>query len=295
MKSRAAVFTSQPQAVEVFQAGAWWAGELLGWRHADDGSCQVRVRVTLGGVDEMVWMDLAGLRLPERPPAVAQPTATSDGPATQKLPRASSAARRERPAAAHSPVTAHMPTVRDLSVATTPRSGGRRRAPEAPETEAVPATPRSGGRRRAPEGPATVVAAASPAPRPGGRRRAPEDADAAVQGADAALQRADPAAGLSAAGRHRAALPIDAGRHRKADTGMLPPVTDSVPAGPLVAPRPPVTRLDDTFGGRARAARPSAVASTGAPEPDLLTRPMRLSDNIPHARRPRLDGSLTGV
>jgi hypothetical protein len=31
------------------------------------------------------------------------------------------------------------------------------------------------------------------------------------------------------------------------------------------------------------------------PEPELLTRPMRLSDLGPSSRRPRLDGSLAGV
>src|SRR4051795_12946872 len=65
MENRAAVFTSQPQAVEVYQAGAWWAGELLGWRHDANGSCQVWVRVVLGGVEETAWTDLASLRLPE--------------------------------------------------------------------------------------------------------------------------------------------------------------------------------------------------------------------------------------
>jgi hypothetical protein len=30
-------------------------------------------------------------------------------------------------------------------------------------------------------------------------------------------------------------------------------------------------------------------------EPDLLTRPMRLTDLVPHSRRPRVDGSLAGV
>ena len=41
-------------------------GELLGWRHDADGSCQVWVRVVLGGVEETAWTDLATLRLPER-------------------------------------------------------------------------------------------------------------------------------------------------------------------------------------------------------------------------------------
>ena len=71
MENRAAVFTSKPQAVEVYQAGAWWAGELLGWRHAADGSCQVWVRVVLGGVEETAWTDLETLRLPERHLAMA--------------------------------------------------------------------------------------------------------------------------------------------------------------------------------------------------------------------------------
>jgi hypothetical protein len=57
MENRAAVFTSQPQTVEVYQAGTWWAGELLGWRHDADGSCQVWVRVVLGGVEETAWTD----------------------------------------------------------------------------------------------------------------------------------------------------------------------------------------------------------------------------------------------
>jgi hypothetical protein len=169
--------------------------------------------------------------------------------------------------------------VRGLAAVPAPRQGGRRRAPEGVETPATvlaSVTPGSGGRRRAPEGPETVLAAAAAAPRSGGRRRAPEAVDA------------DPPS-AAAAGRHRAALPVDAGRHRKADTGLFPAVKDS--AVPVGAPPAPLTRLDDTFGGRAR----SVWTSAGEPEPELLTRPMRLGDQIPHARRPLLDGSLTGV
>jgi hypothetical protein len=84
---------------------------------------------------------------------------------------------------------------------------------------------------------------------------------------------------------------VDAGRHRKADTGLLPAVTDPTP-GTAASARPALpSRLDDTFGGRTR----TAWSAVGEAEPELLTRPMRLSDQIPHARRPRLDGSLTGV
>ena len=283
MESRAAVFTSQPQAVEVYQAGAWWSGELLGWRHESDGTCQLRVRVTLGGIEETAWMDLTGLRLPERHLAVApEPAVAADPSSTQKLPRASSAARRERPALGHPAATASMPAVRDLSVVPSgARSGGRRRAPEASETVAAPASPRSGGRRRAPEGPETVVAAAVSAPRSGGRRRAPEVSDP--------VEPLEDAAASAAAGRHRAALAADPGRHRKADTGLFPAIKDST--AKTVAVPAAVTRLDDTFGGRPR----SAWSAMGEPQPELLTRPMRLSDQIPHARRPRLDGSLSGV
>jgi hypothetical protein len=96
----------------------------------------------------------------------------------------------------------------------------------------------------------------------------------------------------SPAGRHRAASPADAGRHRKADTGLFPVVTDAAPAtAALSAVSPQARQLEDTFGGRTR----SAWIAVGEPEPELLTRPMRLSDHIPHARRPRLNGSLTGV
>jgi hypothetical protein len=262
MGSRAAVFSSEPQAVEVYQAGAWWAGELLGWRHLSDGSCQVQVRVVLGGVEETAWTDLAGLRLPERHLTVAPDSAS--GPATQELPRAAPP-RRSRAARAGSDgdvaATASMPMMRDLSVVgTAPRPGGRRRAPDtgemaavtpvvvsrpggrrrAPESGEMPAVDaRPGGRRRAPET-GEMVAAVSPTPRPSGRRRAPET------------------------GEMHTVVP---GRHRTADTGLFPPVTEST------------------------AARGAVVA----PEPDLLTRPMRLSDQAPHSRRPRLDGSLAGV
>ena len=155
MESRAAVFTSQPQAVEVYQAGAWWSGELLGWRHEADGTCQVSVRVTLGGIEETAWMDLTGLRLPERHLAVApEPAVAGDASSTQKLPRASSAARRGRPAPGHSAATASMPAVRDLSVVPAgPRSGGRRRAPEAPEAVTAPASPPLGRQASRPGGP----------------------------------------------------------------------------------------------------------------------------------------------
>jgi hypothetical protein len=257
MENRAAVFTSQPQAVEVYQAGAWWAGELLGWRHDADGSCQVWVRVVLGGVEETAWTDLATLRLPERHLSVAaEPSLPLPlrSPETQEMSVARHpSGRRARSADPDSVATASLPMVRELSVVPDPdaapvsaTSGGRRRAPD----EAAASL---GGRRRAPE--------SSEAPVPGGRRRAPEDAVAA-------------AAVPASSGRHRA--PADPGRHRTADTGLFPVVPEA----------------------RAKQSTARAREAWTAPEgmeADLLTRPMRLSDHVPHARRPRLGGSLSGV
>jgi hypothetical protein len=299
------VFTSQPQAVEVYQAGAWRAGELLGWRHDANGTCQVWVRTVLGGIEQAAWTELSGLRLPERhltvasePSARAEPSPVADASITQKLPRASSA--RECSGKSDAAATASMPVVRDLSVVGggASRRGGRRRAPEGPEGPEGPETvavaavaalaePRPGGRRRAPESSETVVAAAPSFPRPGGRRRAPED-PAGVELTEVVTC----APVVPDAGRHRAAAPVDPGRHRKADTGLFPIVTDVAPAAPAPsAPPVPSPRPEDTFGGRTR----SAWSAVGEPQPELLTRPMRLSDRIPNARRPGLDGSLTGV
>jgi hypothetical protein len=253
MENRAAVFTSQPQAVEVYQAGTWWAGELLGWRHAPDGSCQVWVRVVLGGVEETAWTDLATLRLPERHLSVA-PAAAHRGPATQEMSVARHPSGRRVPsAAADSAATATLPKVRELSVVQEPTStGGRRTADEtaqfasvgrrrAPETGELPVT----GRRRAPE------TAEAPAV---GRRRAPEGASAAT-----------PAPG--AAGRHRAPGAVD--------TGLVPVVAGVSPAGR--SERPASSR--DTW-----------TVPEGM-DGELLTRPMRLSDHM-QSRRPRLGGSL---
>ena len=86
MENRAAVFTSQPQAVEVYQAGAWWAGELLGWRHDADGSCQVWVRVVLGGVEETAWTDLDDPAPARAAPRRGRPSrASRRRPATQEM------------------------------------------------------------------------------------------------------------------------------------------------------------------------------------------------------------------
>lgn len=244
LENRAAVFTSQPQAVEVYQAGAWWPGELLGWRHDDSGDCQVWVRVVLGGIEETAWTALSTLRLPERHLSVApsvEAPASSDAP---DLPTGRSSARlRSVSGEADLSATVGLPMVRERS-ANHP-AGGRRRAPE---TGQLPVA----------QAPATV---------------------------SASLPAAAPA-GVPVRGRHRA--PADPGRHRAADTGLFaivsndaPASADALQAGAVPAERPAEAL---TLPPRMEWSVPAGV------EPDLLTRPMRLSDHVPHARRPRVDG-----
>ena len=255
MENRAAVFTSQPQAVEVYQAGTWWAGELLGWRHDADGSCRAWVRGP-GGVEETAWTGLGTLRLPERHLSVAQ-SGGCHGPATQEMSVARHPSGRRRAADVDAQATAGLP-VRDLSVVPDlPATGGRRTADETAQFASV-------GRRRAPE----LVESPS-----AGRRRAPETGEAPAVGRRRAPEGATAVAQPGAAGRHRA--PGARGRHGSADTGLVPVVSD--------APRPPRPQKGATDGW---------TAPEGA-EGDLLTRPMRLTDQPAQSRRPRLGGSLT--
>ena len=251
MENRAAVFTSQPQAVEVYQSGAWWPGELLGWRHDPDGSCQVWVRVVLGGVEESAWTDLSTLRLPERHLAAVPVASALPAPATREAPvtRVAPAV----PAIADDrdlTETASLPLVRDLAVA--------------------PARPADDVRRT------------------GGRRRAPETGALAAVSVTDSPPAVPIAPGVAPRGRHRA--PADPGRHRAADTGMLPAVSRG--AGEDVGlPASRIARAEETIARASRDPWSTAVD----PEPDLLTRPMRLTDLAPHSRRPRVDGSLAGV
>ena len=98
LENRAAVFTNQPQDVEVYQDGVWWPGSLLGWRHDTHGSCQVWVRIRIGGSESTVWTELDALRLPDAGPGrpaepVAAPSwmepalAVSEAPVTRELQR----------------------------------------------------------------------------------------------------------------------------------------------------------------------------------------------------------------
>ena len=273
MDSRAAVFTSSPQAVEVYQAGTWWRGELLGWRHDASGTCQMWVRVVVGGVEETAWIDLAALRLPETQVDPATAPSRIDARVKQELPPAQAvSALRGRPLTVDAATTAALPLIRDEVAAP---------AASAPGVAAV----------------APTVSVS----RPGGRRRAPEDADVRVV---AAAEVSVPP------GRHRA--PRDEGRHRAAATEVFAAIVDEADQGAGVSVEPAVTaesrRAARPHAGagrsvpQARAARPEE--SYGRPEvctgrieaePDLLTRPMRLGDLSPSSRRPRVGGSLFGV
>jgi hypothetical protein len=264
------VFTSRPQDVEVYQSGAWWPGSLLGWRHDSTGDCQVWVRVVIGGIEETAWTDLSTLRLPERSSEQHLAMAPSLS-ATEQLKVA--AGRLPVPAPADPSATQSLPSMREFASA-----------------PAVP-TQRTGGRRRAPE-PAT---------------------------AELALPDAPSAASVPSTGRHRAPGLGAAGRHRAVDTGIRAAVPDDA-TGRL--PGPVAERVASTAssgGGRRRADRSgaSAVAPSPAwvvrpapadappttamrtvrrdPEPDLLTRPMRLDDLVPQSRKPRLDGFLSNA
>jgi hypothetical protein len=313
MENRAAVFTSKPQAVEVYQAGAWWSGELLGWRHAADGTCQVWVRVVLGGTEETAWTDLDTLRLPERHLTMApEPADVVSAEREQSVARHPSS-RREHRADVEASATTSLPMVRDLSVVSDPTvapSGGRRRAPEVPATVSTggrrrapeePAVASSGGRRRAPETSSEMTAVSVT----GGRRRAPEDVVAPSGGRRRAPEDATSTASSPAAllGRHGvpSTASADPGRHRTADTGMFAAVSDATSTiGETRRPAPATAARGRTLPSTlpSKPEGPTSGGGWSVPsglESDLLTRPMRLSDHVPHARRPRLDGSLRGV
>jgi hypothetical protein len=63
-------FAGEPQPVEIHHRGIWYSGELLGWRHENDGRVVARVRCVVDRLRHSTWKDLAELRLPDpaRPP-----------------------------------------------------------------------------------------------------------------------------------------------------------------------------------------------------------------------------------
>jgi hypothetical protein len=276
------------------------------------------VRVVLDGSEETAWTDLETLRLPERHLAMAPEPARASSVERDLSVARHPSSRREHRADGEGSATSSMRRVRDLSVvsdATVAPSGGRRRAPEVPVTASTggrrrapeePTVAPSGGRRRAPETLPEMAAVSltggrrrapedSPVSPPGGRRRAPEDSGSTVPGPAALL------------GRHGApaAAAVDPGRHRTADTGLFPAVSEAPPTIGVARQR---AALASAVRGRALPSTLPSKPEAGAGgasrgnwsepeglESELLTRPMRLSDRIPHARRPRVDGSLRGV
>lgn len=116
-------FAGEPQPVEVFHRGRWYAGDLLGWRHEADGGCQARVRCVVDGLRHSAWVALTELRLPRpveqtppapRPaprPALPQPTADDDTRPHLLLPRTSG-----RPAVPRVPAARTVPDRDAVSV-----------------------------------------------------------------------------------------------------------------------------------------------------------------------------------
>jgi hypothetical protein len=260
MESRAAVFTSSPQDVEVYSAGEWLPGSLLGWRHDTTGGCQVSVRLRVGGAEETQWTDLECLRLPERhltvaaPPAAAVAVPLEDVAATRSLRltevSSTGSPRRGRPSVAPSSrsdlgltVTRGLPVVRDEI--------------------------------------------ASRASHPAGRRRA----DSRVVGETAEFSV------VGAAGRHRApASPTGSGRHRAADTGVWPAVVDT-DGSPSAGPAERVVeswapRSDDTWPGRL--AQPDLLTRPMRLDGPGLSGSGR-GGSVPRPRAARLDDTLSGV
>lgn len=260
-ENRAAVFTGQPQDVEVYRDGSWWPGSLLGWRHDLDGGCQAWVRVMARGVEDSTWLALDYLRLPE---PVTQARADRHLPVVEAALPVRGAEWSD-----DSALTGTMAAIRAVPAPRGRRSGPRERASELTATMNVLAV-----RDRSAET-VSSVAPAVPEPRPaGGRRRAPETVEPNRSAAR-------PAVAASTPGRHRAPAPAAgaAGRHRAADTGVWPAVRDD---------RAEVTELP----------RPSSsVPVPDGPDAHLLTRPMRLGDLLdggaPQPRPARRDGRLS--
>ncbi|RFU18986.1 hypothetical protein D0Z06_23870 [Geodermatophilus marinus] len=273
MGSRAAAFAQQRQGVEVFADGAWWAGSILGWRHDAAGSCEVRVEVTVAGVDRTTWCDLADLRLPQPHLTVAPEPVLPDAPGAVAV-SFERAAARER-------LIAGVLTSPEL-----PAVGPGGRAPEGPPA-AAPAL----RRRRRHGGDVTAELPAVTTAGGAGRHRAP----------------------VAGSGRHRAAEPdtgvVLAAPAPVAPAPVAPgqvaaapaPVGAAGPGGPPDAPAaarplavPPTAALPTAaLPVTPLAAVPSPAGAPASPAPrraddlDGLTRPIRLGDR---ASRPRLPG-----
>ena len=57
------MLAGQPLPVEFRHGDAWHRADLLGWRHAGDGRCELRLRFLAGGLRRSSWLPLADVRL----------------------------------------------------------------------------------------------------------------------------------------------------------------------------------------------------------------------------------------
>jgi hypothetical protein len=76
----------EPLPVEFCLGTAWHAGVLIGWRHEEDGTAQVRVQFLIGGLRRTSWMQLTDLRLPEPEPEL-DARVPAPRPVTEPAPR----------------------------------------------------------------------------------------------------------------------------------------------------------------------------------------------------------------
>jgi hypothetical protein len=241
MENRAAVFTNSAQDVEVYRARAWEPGSMLGWRHAPDGSCQAWVRLAAGGAQDAVWLDLADVRLPE-PPSL---NSVDDAPAgvvraLAGIPQPRSGAESGGPWPSDATATMNLVAVRD----------------GVPPSHGAAPVRGTGGRRRASEEHTGDGAAAYWAALDGNGARAIEPP--------------------ATPGRHRAPAPgvFGAGRHRAADTGLMPAIpadAGSRDAAPRTVATPALPAL-------------SGGASDDEADAHLYTRPLRLATSVTPSR-----------
>ena len=129
-------FAGEPQPVEVYHRGIWYLGELLGWRHENDGRCLARVRCIVDGLRHSAWKDLADLRLPEPIAADLEPVDEPESDATRPHVFLADLRTRPRPPAhAVVPPPRWEPTTPSVEVAAQP-------APAEEQDSPVPATAR---------------------------------------------------------------------------------------------------------------------------------------------------------
>lgn len=72
----------EPLPVEFSHGDVWHPAVLLGWRHAADGTCQLRLQFVVGGLRRTAWVPLPDARLP-RPVGPVRAPRRSTAPRTR--------------------------------------------------------------------------------------------------------------------------------------------------------------------------------------------------------------------